>query len=129
MKILVATSQGKWITSDVFECNEGEIVIFPLFQSLWNLNKDEIYMHGIESHKRTTTVTIKDIKIPLSFYKELITESIESQYKVYIEKDGSFTISEMILNVNDIVNELLEKCEEFKIGDLIKIDGRQLYRF
>lgn len=129
MKVLVATDKGKWITSDILECEEGEIVIFPLFQSLWNINKDEIYMEGIITHKRTTTITVKDIKIPFYFYKELIKESIESKHKVWIEDDGSFILNDINLNLDDIINELLDKCGEFRVGDIIKVDGRQLYRF
>ncbi len=38
MKILVATKEGKWLPSDITECDEGEIVMFPLTQSCQNLS-------------------------------------------------------------------------------------------
>ncbi len=129
MNVFVATDKGDWLNSDVFECENEEIVIFPLFQTQYNINRDEIYMQGITTKKRTTTVTVKNLKIPFDYYKELIKESIESEHKIYIDYDGYFKVKEVIFSFNDIIDELIDKCNEFKIGDIIKIDGKQLYKF
>jgi hypothetical protein len=129
MKVFVATDKGDWLDSDVLECENDEIVIFPLFQSLYNINKDEIYMQGITTKKVTTTVTIKNLKIPFDYYKELIKESIESEHKIYIDDDGYFKVNDVRFDLNEIIDELIDKCNEFKIGDIIKIDGKQLYAF
>jgi hypothetical protein len=129
MKIIVATKEGKWLSSDITDCDEGEIVIFPVSQSEWNLNKEEIFMIGVTSETLTSSVTIKNIKIPIDFYKELIINFIEKKYRTYIEPNGKFKVNDVTYNLNDIVDELLELSSKYKEGDILKIDGRHFTKF
>lgn len=130
MKVFISMLiNDSWFSSEINKCFEDEIVIFPLFQTEWNLTKDEIFMMGITSKKMTATITVRNLNISEEFYKELIKESIEEYWKIRINYDGTFKVKETSYNLNNITSELIRKAEKFNEYETLKISGKQIYNF
>ena len=130
MKVFVAgiREKGNNSPTDYHWCDNNDLLMFGQFQ-LGNGNPSEIAMCGIKSRKFTTHIIIKDLKIDIEFYKELITESIEKAMNCNIDRNGDYKIEmgfSMHFNVNDIMNELLEKANYFSDGQNVKCFGRKL---
>lgn len=129
MKIFIADKREKGYNSptDYHWCDDGDILMFGQFQL--NNNPSDISMCGIKSRKFTTHIVIKDIDIDIFFYKELVKESIERSMETYIDENGNYEIDIGGLhhfNINDIVNELLEKANRFDDGQKVKCFNRTL---
>ena len=130
MKVFVAgiREKGNNSSTDYHWCDNNDLLMFGQFQ-LGNGNPSEIAMCGIQSRKFTTHIIVKDLKIDKVFYKELITESIEKAMNCNIDRDGDYKIKmgfSMHFNVNDIMDELLEKANYFSDGQSVKCFGRKL---
>ena len=129
MKVFVADNGIKgYINSNTYNwCLDNEIVIFGQFQL--NNNPSSISMVGIESRLFTTEIIVKDININIDFYKEIISESIEKAMDCKIDDDGKFSITifkSFDFNINDIVDELIEKASKFNDGQIVKCIGKDL---
>lgn len=86
-------------------------------------------MFGIESRKGTTRITVQDLSISREFYKELITESVEKSMNTVIDRRGNYSIEMGFshhFNINDIMNELLQKASVFEDGDEVICFGKNL---
>ena len=130
MKVFVAgiRKKGSNSSTDYHWCDDNDLLMFGQFQ-LGNGNPSEIAMCGIQSRKFTTYIIVKDLKINIEFYKELITESIEKAMNCNIDRNGDYKIKmgfSMHFNINDIMDELLEKASHFSDGQSVKCFGREL---
>lgn len=126
MKIFVAdtANQGKVSNTDFHWCENGEILMFSIFQL-----DDDISMCGIKTRKYTTNIVVKDIKIDKEFFRELIIESIERSMKCNVGSDGNFTIKygiDMTFNIDDIVNEIINKAHSYQDGEKVSCFGRKI---
>ena len=88
-------------------------------------------MCGITSRKFTTHIIIKDLNIDEDFYRELLTKSVEESMKCKIDRKGDYHIDlawgfHFHFNINDIMNELIEKADQFNDGQKVKCFGRTL---
>jgi hypothetical protein len=132
MLVLVATKQGQRYPKDIFECKEGEIVRFGLKQTKTNRSGKEITMRGIYSQMETTTVTVVDMNIDEEFYYEMILEGIEEEFQIKVNKDGRFIINingnNHEFNLKEIVINLLHSARLAGIGNVLRIDGRNLLK-
>ena len=130
MKVFVAEKREKGYSSpiDYHWCDDDDLLMFGQFQ-LGNGNPSEVAMCGINSRRFTTHILVKDINIDRDFYKELITESVENAMGCKINRDGNYDIEvgfSMHFNINDIMNELLEKASHFEDNQKVKCFGRTL---
>lgn len=130
MKVFVADSRKKGNISDTdyHWCDDNDLLMFGQFQ-MGNGNPLEVSMCGIQSRKFTTHSFVKDMQIDRDYYKELISESTESSMNCEIGKDGKYTVimgKEFTFNINDQIEELLEKASHFKDGEKVKCFGRTL---
>ncbi len=130
MLVFIADKKEKGYVSktDYHWCDDGDLLMFGQFQ-LGNGNPSEVSMCGINSRKFTTHILVKDLNIDRDFYKELITESVEKAMDCTIDRNGNYNIEvgfSMHFNIDDIINELLEKASKFKDGDILKCFGRTL---
>ena len=130
MKVFIAENIEKGFNTptDYHWCDTGELLMFGQFQ-IGNGNPSEISMCGIQSRKFTTHIMVKDIKINRDFYMELVTESVEAAMVCTINRDGDYGIEMGFshhFNINDIVDELLEKAANFTDGEKVKCLGRTL---
>jgi diaminopimelate epimerase len=130
MKLFVAdkAEQGYVSPTDYHWCDDGDLLMFGQFQ-LDNNNPSQVSMCGINSRKFTTHIMVKDVIISKSFYRELLTESIESAMNCKVDENGDFDVNiawGFHFNINDIMNELLEKASQFNAGDKLKCQGRTL---
>lgn len=133
MKLFVADKINKGYTSkiDYNWCDNDEILMFGQFQ-VGNGNPTEVSMCGIKSRKFTTHIIVKDLDVPKDFVLELITESIEQSMNCAVNNDGSYTVElgdgfDMKFNINDTLNELLEKASKFKDSEKVICRGRDVY--
>jgi hypothetical protein len=86
-------------------------------------------MCGINNRKFTTHIIVKDLNIPKDFYKELLTNSVEKAMNCIIDRNGDYDIDiawGMHFNINDVMNELLDKANYFNDGDEVQCFGRTL---
>lgn len=134
MKVFIAEPKEKGYISptDYHWCDDNEILMFGQFQ-IYNRNKIDVSMCGIETRKFTTYIVVKDINIDKDFYRELITESVETSMKISIEDDGKYKVElndgfGMEFDINDIMNELIEKANCFNSGQKVKCVGRNLFK-
>ena len=132
MKVFVAEPKEKGYISptDYHWCDDNEILMFGQFQ-IYNRNKIDVSMCGIETRKFTTHIIVKDMNINKDFYKELITESVETSMKTVIGDDGKYKVElnddfGMEFDINDIMNELIEKASIFDDGQKVKCACRKL---
>lgn len=130
MKVFVAEIREKGNNSptDYHWCDDNEFLMFGQFQ-LGNGNPSEVAMCGIQSRKFTTHILVKDLKIDRDFYRELITESIEKAMSCTINRNGDYEIEMGFshhFNINDIMNELLKKANQFEDGEKVICFGRTL---
>jgi hypothetical protein len=130
MKVFVADEReiGYVSPTDYHWCDNNDLLMFGQFQ-LGNGNPSEVHMFGIYSCKGTTHILVKDLNIKKDFYKELITESVENAMCCEIDRNGNYDVEigfSMHFNINDIVNELLEKASAFEDGQKVKCFGRTL---
>ena len=130
MKVFVAETRKKGNNSptDYHWCDDKDLLVFGQFQ-LGNGNPSEVAMHGIQSRLFTTHILVKDLKIDKDFYRELITESVEKAMGCNIDRNGDYEIEMGFshhFNINDIMNELLGKANQFKDGQKVKCFGRTL---
>ena len=130
MKVFVAESREKGYNSpnDYHWCDDGDLLMFGQFQ-LENGNPSAVSMCGIKSRKFTTHIIVKDLNIDKDFYKELITQSVEIAMECNIDRNGDYDVEvgfSMHFNINDIMNELLEKANNFEDGQKVKCNGRML---
>lgn len=128
MKVFIADTRprGNISPTDYHWCNDNELLMFGQFQ-LGNGNPSEVAMCGIESRKFTTHIIVKDMRIDKEFYKELLTASVEKAMGCKIDGNGNYAIDMGFLhhfNINDIMNELLEKASHFENGQKVKCFGR-----
>ena len=130
MKVFVADirEKGKKTPIDYHWCDNGDLLMFGQFQT-GNGNASEVSMCGIKSRAFTTHILVKDLNITRDFYRELITESIEMAMGCKIDRNGDYHVNiawGFHFNINDIMNELLEKASQFDDGDKVKCFGRTL---
>ena len=130
MKVFVADSRPKGYVNekDYHWCDDNELLMFGQFQ-LGNGNPSEVSMCGIQSRKFTTHIVVKDMDIDKDFYRELLTESVEKAMCCEIDRNGNYEIEMGFshhFNINDIMNELLEKASHFEDGKKVKCFGRTL---
>jgi len=130
MKLFVADTREKGNKSptDYHWCDDSDLLMFGQFQ-IGNGNPSEVGMCGINSRKFTTHILVKDININKEFYKEMITESVEDTMKCKIDGSGDYEIEMGFshhFNINDIMNELLEKANKFTDGQKVRCFGREL---
>ena len=130
MKVFVADSRPKGYVNEknYHWCDDNDLLMFGQFQ-LGNGNPSEVAMCGIQSRKFTTHILVKDLKIDKDFYKELITESVEGAMGCTIDRKGNYEIEMGFshhFNINDIMNELLEKASHFEDGQKVQCFGRTL---
>lgn len=130
MKVFVADKKekGYYSPTDYHWCDDNDLLMFGQFQ-LGSGNPSEVSMCGINSRKFTTYILVKDLDIPVDFYKELLTKSIENSMNCKIDENGNYEVKvgfSMQFNINDIINELLEKANKFNDGDKVKCFGREL---
>lgn len=130
MKVFVADSckHGYNSPTDHHWCDNDELLMFGQFQS-GNGNPSEISMCGIQSRKFTTHIVVKDMNIDKKFYLELLIESIEKAMGCKIDKNGNYEINIGFIhsfNINNIMNELLQKAEYFEDGQRVRCFGREL---
>lgn len=130
MKVFIAETKEKGYNSatDYHWCDDNDLLMFGQFQ-LGNGNPSEVAMCGIQSRKFTTHILVKDMKIDKDFYRELITESVEKAMGCKIDRNGNYEIEVGFshhFNINDIMNELLEKANCFSDGGKVKCFGRTL---
>jgi diaminopimelate epimerase len=133
MKVFVAEKrkQGYKSPTDYHWCDDNDLLMFGQFQ-LGNGNPSEVSMCGIQSRKFTTHIIVKDLKIDKDFYKELITESVEKAMDCKVDRNGDFSVDiawGFHFNINDIINELLEKASQFEDGQKVKCYGRTLFLY
>lgn len=130
MKVFVADDMEKGYNSptDYHWCDGGDLLMFGQFQ-LGNGNPSEVAMCGIKSRKFTTHILVKDIKIDKDFYRELLTDSVEKAMNCTIDRNGDYSIIIAFgfhFNINDIMDELLNKANLFEDGDKVMCVGRTL---
>ena len=130
MKVFVAETREKGNSSstDYHWCDDNDLLMFGQFQ-LENGNPSEVAMCGIQSRKFTTHILVKDLKIDKDFYRELITESVEKAMGCSIDRNGDYKIEMGFshhFNINNIMNELLEKANYYGDGEKVKCFGRTL---
>jgi hypothetical protein len=130
MKVFVAQQHEKeYISATEYHwCDDNDILIFGQFQ-LGKGNPSEVSMCGINSRTFTTFITVKDLNIDREFYKELITASIENGMNTTIDRNGDYEIDiawGFHFNINDIIDELLEKASRFNDGDRVICRGREI---
>ena len=130
MKVFVADMKKRGCVSstDYHWCDNNDLLMFGQFQ-LGNGNPSEIYMVGINSRKGTTHIIVKDMNINRDFYRELLAESIEKAMNCKINRNGNYVIDMawgFHFNINDIMEELLEKAKPFKNNQKVKCFGRTL---
>ena len=136
MKVFIAESREKgYIESNDGKimnyhwCENGELLMFSHFQ-LNNGNPSAIGMCGTNSHKFTTYIVVKDLKISKEFYKELLIDSIEKSMNCVIDENGNFGITvgfELNFNINTLMNELLDKASKFEDNQQVRCIGRELF--
>lgn len=130
MKLLVAdvAEHGYVSPTDYHWCNNGDLLMFGQFQ-LDNDNPSHVAMCGINSRKFTTHILVKNVLISKSFYRELLTDSIEKAMNCKVDANGNFDVKiawGFHFNINDIMNELIKKASKFEEGDKLKCFGRTL---
>jgi len=130
MKVFVADTREKgFISSTNYHwCDDNDLLMFGQFQ-LGNGNPSEVAMCGINSRKFTTHIVVKDLNIDKEFYRELLTDSVEKSMMCKINRNGDYQIDiawGFHFNINDIMNELLDKASVFNDGDRVKCFGRTL---
>lgn len=132
MKVFIAQKhkKGFFSSEDYHWCDDGDLLMFGQFQ-LGNGNPSEVGMCGIASRKFTTHILVRDLKITKEFYRELLADSIESSKGCKIDRDGNYSIDiawGFHFNINDIMNELLEKANKFRDGQKVRCFGRTLFK-
>jgi hypothetical protein len=130
MKVFVSQTREKGNNSptDYHWCDNNELLMFGQFQ-LGNGNPSEVAMCGIKTRKFTTHILVKDMNIDVEFYRELLTESVEKAMNCVIDRNGNYEIEVGFshhFNINDIMNELLEKASRFDDGQKLMCFGRTL---
>lgn len=132
MKVFVAEPKEKGYISptDYHWCDDNDLLTFGQFQ-IYDRDTD-VSMCGIQNRKFTTHIIVKEMDIDRDFYKELITESIETAMETSISDDGNYKVElnddwGMSFNIDNIVDELLEKANCFDDGQKVKCTGRNLY--
>lgn len=130
MKLFVADKvKHEYISAtDYHWCDDNDILMFGQFQ-LGNGNPSEVSMCGINSRKFTTHIVVKNVLISKSFYRELLVDSIEKAVNCKINRNGDYEIDiawGFHFNINDIMEELIEKASLFEVGDKVKCFGREL---
>jgi len=133
MKVFVADNRERgYVAADDYHwCDDNDLLMFGQFQTEENRKGNEISMCGINGRKFTTHILVKNIDIDKDFYLELITESVEKAMECTIDRDGDYSIDiawGFHFNINDVMNELLEKADKFEDGDKVKCIGRKLYK-
>lgn len=137
MKVFVAESRekGNMSSTDYNWCDENELLMFGQFQKE---NSSEVSMCGILSRKYTTHILVKDtymkdiledIDISKEYYKELIVDSVEKSMNCVVDGAGYYNVGvdfKMSFNINETVDELLEKASHFKDGQKVKCFGKIL---
>ena len=132
MKVFVAQDLEKgYVSTDNYHwCDSNDLLMFGQFQ-LGNGNPREVSMCGIKSRCVTTYIIVKDLNIDREFYKEMIIESVEGGLECTVDKDGDYDVNiawGFHFNINDIVDELLEKASAFEDGQKLKCRGRDLFK-
>ena len=130
MKVFVADiiKKGYISSTDYHWCDDNDLLMFGQFQ-LGNGNPSEVSMCGVSNRKFTTHIIVKDLDIDKNFYLELLTDSIENAMQCKIDRNGDYEIEmgwDFHFNVNDIMNDLLEKASKFEDGQKLKCFGRIL---
>lgn len=113
MKVFVADSKktGYVSKNNYHWCKNNELLMFSLFS-----NSTDISMCGLESRKATTHILVKDINIDKKSYEELVTKCVEDSMNRKIDKK----------DIDNLVNELLEKASHFEDGQSVKCIGRKV---
>lgn len=131
MKVFVADDieQGFVNNKDYHWCDSGELLMFGQFQRE-NNTKDNS-MCGTKTRKFTTHIVVKDLNIDKNFYTEIISKSVEEAMQCKIDKLGDYRVKvgfEIKFNINDIVDELLEKASEFENEQKVFCVGRKIFK-
>lgn len=131
MKVFISDKRKRGFinSTDYHWCDNNDLLMFGQFQ-LGTGNPSEVAMCGIKSRKFTTHILVKDLDIDKEFYRELIADSVEKSMNCKIDRIGDYNINiawGMHFNINDIMNELLEKADKFEDGQKVKCFGRKLF--
>jgi len=135
MKILISDDRkcGYIHEKDYHWTKNGEVLMFGQFQTENNRKTNEWSMLGIESRKFTTHIFVRDLPLTKQFYKEMIVDSVEKAMKTSIGNDGVYIVSfgdwGFNFNINDMVDELIQKASVFSDGDKLVCVGRILEKF
>lgn len=132
MKVFVAESIEKGFvnSTDYHWCDNNDLLMFGQFQ-LGKGNPSEVSMCGINNRKFTTHIVVRDLQIDKFFYKELIANSVENAMGCVIDRNGDYEIEMGFshhFNINNIMDELLEKANEFNNGQKVRCDGKTLIK-
>jgi len=130
MKVFIADRRKRERISkiDYHWCDDNDLLMFGQFQGDKE-NPSEVGMCGIKSRRFTTHIYIKEIEIDKTFYKEMIIDSIEHSMNCSIDEDGDYGVEvgfQHQFNVNNIIEELLEKANKFSDGQKVTCLGRIL---
>jgi len=132
MKVFVAEEmeKGKNSPTNYHWCDDNDLLMFGQFQ-LGNGNPSEVSMCGIQSRKFTTHILVKDLEIDKDYYREMITDSVEKAMGCNIDRNGNYEIemgfsNHFNFNINDIMNELLNKASCFSDNEKVRCFGREL---
>lgn len=131
MKVFVAKIGEKYYKSlnNYNWCDQNELLMFTQFYT--SGNPSNVSMCGIKSRKFTTEIIVKDMEISKEFFKELLTESVEKAFQCTINQNGSFEIDILLkhkFNINDMIEELLQKANVFEDGQKVKCIDRDIIK-
>ncbi len=130
MKIFVAAEaeEGKISDTNYHWAKNGELLMFGQFQTEEG-RSDEISMCGVETRKFTTHIIVKDMDIDREFFKGLIVESVERSMKCKIMEDGKYKVDiafGFVFDIEQIIDELIKKANQFEDGQEVKYYGRTI---
>ena len=135
MKLFIAEDreQGYISDFDYHWCDSEELLMFGQFQTEENRKGNEVSMVGIQSRKFTTHILVKDLDIPRDFFTELVVESVERAMDCVVDELGNYIVDfgegwGFDFNVNDMVDELIEKASNFEHGDKLICKGRKIWK-
>jgi hypothetical protein len=84
-------------------------------------------MIGITSGLFTHFVKVEELNIDRGLICEIIKNAVEERYKAKFKGESQFEVmSYFRYDLNEIVDELIEKASKFEVGDLLEVEGREL---
>lgn len=129
MKVFVAGNvgiKGRVTNQEYHWCEDGEILVFSQIKGA----DDDISMCGIDSRTFTTHIVVKELNISIEYYRELITDSTDKAVSDLLKFCKELNVkpfnSELGLNLDEMIDELIDKASKFIDGDKVKCLGRNL---